>query len=108
MDSKAGRAAYEAFAGQMWRLPVWDDLPEATRQAWEAAAMAAIDWWHADRDLEPPRETGRGESLTALAGRLQRYEAVLERIAEAGVACPCSIAAEALAASRPARGDANL
>lgn len=57
-----GRAAYEArLAAKSARLgfqltPDWDILSDGNRADWEAAAQAAIDWWRADRDLEPPRK----------------------------------------------------
>lgn len=53
-----GQEAYEAYIAALgWVSAVrWQDESNDDRAAWEAAAQAAIDWWHADRDLEPPRE----------------------------------------------------
>lgn len=60
----AGQAAYEAYrfiaGGKSLvsgaTLPAYEQLPATIQLAWDGAARSAIDWWHADRDLEPPRE----------------------------------------------------
>ena len=52
-----GQAGYEELVRRVGsEYDSWEKLPGDLRAAHEAMAQAAIDWWHADRELEPPRE----------------------------------------------------
>lgn len=60
MESLA-RVAYEAYAektgGKTWdgrEMPAWDDLPQQTRDAWDAATQAAVKALKSKAEAAPP------------------------------------------------------
>ena len=57
-----------------------------TAQRWDAAAQAAIDWWHAERELEPPREiAATAEAYKQhVKGLLQPVRDEMNRLRDAG------------------------
>lgn len=75
-----GQAAYEAVcdasegAFDLVLETGWHEMTDPERAALEAGAQAAIGWWHADRDLEPPRE------VTASAPELAAVRTVVAEI----------------------------
>jgi hypothetical protein len=64
-EKTPGRAARATYAA----------LGVEENQRWELTAQAAIDWWHAERDLEPPRELAAGAPAELAAAMAERDEA---------------------------------